>query len=204
MASAETFDYEISNIKYDYTVSVKNGEYDIMGDFSFDVKVNNIPEFIIANTNPDGHIKDFYSALRIFEADPNGVTEKKYMRPYTQPETFFKLLIRKKDGSFFSSPAICSTDYLRKEDKALLSSGIPAKYVSEGLTIDIKNSTLRLSSGLDMQKVSLININGNVIKHIDLCNSQNCEISLADIPRGFYIVCITDTEGRNYNRKIIY
>ena len=203
-ATAETFDYEISNIKYDYTVSLDNGKCDIRGDFSFDVSVDHVSEFIIAHTNPESLVKDFYSAHTIFEANPDGQTVKHYVRPYTRPETLFKLMIRKDDNSFFSSHAICTTDYLREEDKVMFFSGISLKNVMDDMAICIENSTLKVTSGFDLQQISLIDINGKEIMHINLCDLRKCEISLADISKGFYIVRIKDVDGRIYNRKIIY
>lgn len=197
-------DYEISNVKYDYAVEFINGKYDISGDFSFDVKVSNTPRFIVAHTNPYSHIEHFYSVQHNFNADPAGVVETKFVHSSIKPGVFFRLRIQRKDGSFFSSPEFCSTDYIREDDKNLYFSGVMDQALSSDIKIGLDHSSLYISGCVAMKEVKIMDMNGKEVKAIELDDSNRCEIDISDMARGFYIIKIIDSKDYECNKKFMY
>ena len=114
-------------------------------------------------------------------------------------------------GICFEDEDFASNDNTQSETKALHSAR-SAESQSDDHALAVHPNptdnllTVELSNGAEIANIALYDLQGRVVganNHSPLQTGATATLSLNSVPAGVYLLRVTDTEGREYHRKIV-
>ncbi len=199
--SSSDIEFVLNDIKYDYTVSEKDGDWlDCVGKLSFSIPIaEDVSFMILSKTIPrypaDKEIR-FHSKLPI-DIEPSQ-TVVNFQQDGIYWGTYFQMAYFMNDGSIERSPIYCTNSYISSDDLYRLTESASVTEIEPedcGFSYNSTTRTLKIDEGAS---VEFFDITGRVI--FRETGEQN--ISLSHL-QGKYVIIRCVFNNGIYNKKLI-